>query len=379
MMTKEDFILITGASGFIGTNLVELFEAKGYRFVNFDKAHPTKSSQSVYWYEGNIMDKARLAQAFDEYKPSIVIHLAARTDTLSDNLEDYIENTEGTQNVVDEIKKHAYIRHALFASTQYVYKNKAVPFGLRDDDYAPHTVYGLSKKMDEVYIRSAGLKCSWTIFRPCNVWGPWHMRYPNELWKMIAKGWYVHPSKKPVIRTYAYVGNLVKQLDAIMNASDELTNGKTYYLGDMPMDSYLWINALSREICGKDIKRFPKFFFWAGAIVGDLLSHFGMKFPLYSMRYRNMIEDFYAPSNVTISLFGGYEQNYDVNVRKTVEWLNGEGCDFFEYWKRRNKQSHNNIKKHSNELTNVIGGVQRPEYKLNKLYLRCSSAERSAA
>lgn len=99
------------------------------------------------------MDKDALAAAFDKYKPSIVIHLAARTDTLSDNLEDYIENTEGTKNVVDEIKKHDYVKHALFASTQYVYKDKVIPFGLTDDSYAPHTVYGISKRwMRNIYV-----------------------------------------------------------------------------------------------------------------------------------------------------------------------------------------------------------------------------------
>lgn len=333
MIAKDDFILITGASGFIGTNLIELFEQKGYHLVNYDKADVTKADQHKYWFEGNIMDKKRLSEAFDKFKPSIVIHLAARTDTLSDKLEDYIENTEGTKNVVDEIMKHDYIRHALFASTQYVYKDKIIPFGLTDDSYAPHTVYGISKKMDEEYIRNSNMKCKWTIFRPCNVWGPWHMRYPNELWKFIAKGMYVHPSHKPVIRTYAYVKNLVKQLDAIMNAPDELVDKKTYYLGDMPIDSYVWLNALSQEMRGKNIIRIPKCFFGIGAMIGDFLRLFGIKFPLYSMRYRNMIEDFYAPSNVTITLFGAFEQDYKKNCKETIDWLRGEYGKKFAYWK----------------------------------------------
>lgn len=338
VVTKDDFILITGGSGFIGTNLIELFEQKEYQFVNYDKADVTKSNQHKYWYKGNIMDKEQLAEAFKKYKPAIVIHLAARTDTLSDVLEDYIENTEGTENVVNEIKKHDYVKHALFASTQYVYKNKEIPFPLSDDVYAPHTVYGISKKIDEEYIRNAGLKCKWTIFRPCNVWGPWHMRYPNELWKMIDKGWYVHPSKKPVIRTYAYVKNLVYQLDSIINAKDELVNRKTYYLGDMPIDSYIWLNTLSKELRGRDIIRIPKFFFWGGAIIGDIFRKMGINFPLYSMRYHNMIEDFYAPSNATFGLFGTYNADYKNNVRETVEWLKGEGAAFFEYWEKRDRK-----------------------------------------
>ena len=127
MITKDDMILITGASGFIGTNLIELFEQKGYTFVNYDKADATKENQHQYWHKGNIMDKDALAAAFDKYKPSIVIHLAAPTDTLSDNLEDYIENTEGTKNVVDEIKKHVQA-----TDNDKVYNDKDIYIGKKN-------------------------------------------------------------------------------------------------------------------------------------------------------------------------------------------------------------------------------------------------------
>lgn len=337
MVKKEDFILITGASGFIGTNLIELFEDRGYKFINFDKADVTKKSQHKYWHKGNILDKEALAVAFEKYKPTIVIHLAARTDTASNKIEDYIDNTEGTENVVNEIMKHDYVKHVLFASTQYVYKDKLIPFGITDDSYAPHTVYGISKKMGEEYIRLSNMHCKWTIFRPCNVWGPWHMRYPNQLWKMIDRGIYVHPGKKPVIRTYAYVKNLVKQLDAIMNAPEELTNKKTYYLGDMPSEAYEWTNAFSRMLTGKNLRRVPKVILAFGAFVGDILGILGVKFPLYSVRYRNMVEDYYAPSNVTISIFGGFTQDLETNVKETVDWLEGEGAELFDYWQKRKK------------------------------------------
>ena len=333
MVEKEDFILITGGSGFIGTNLIELFEQNGYSFVNFDKVDAINPKQHKYWYYGNIMNKDQLSDAFIKFKPTIVIHLAARTDTSSDVLEDYIENIEGTENVVNEIKKHGFVKHALFASTQYVYKNKIVPFPVKDDDYCPHTVYGISKMINEKYIRSANMKCKWTIFRPCNVWGPWHMRYPNELWKFIAKGLFVQPSRRPNIRTYAYVKNLVKQLDAIMNAPDIDCDKKMYYLGDYIVDSYEWLNGLSHEISGKNVLRVPKFFFWVGAVLGDFLGLFGIKFPLYSVRYRNMIEDYYAPANVTMEKFGIFQSNHAVNCKETIDWLRGEGASLFEYWK----------------------------------------------
>jgi len=341
MITKDDVIFITGGSGFIGTNLIELLEKKEYNIINFDKDPPINKEQSHFWVKGNILNKPDIENAFSKHTPSIVIHLAARTDTLSDKIEDYAENTEGTTNIIEVIKLCTCVKHLLVASTQYVYKSKEMPFSLKDDDYKPHTVYGESKKITEEITRRSDLKCKWTIIRPCNVWGPWHMRYPDELWKVISKGYYVHPSKKPVIRTYAYVKNLVYQLESILNAEDSLINQKTFYLGDMPMDSYLWLNEFSQQLRRKNIIRIPKCFFWCGAIIGNVFRRIGINFPLYSMRYRNMIEDFYAPSNITVNMFGVYNANCADNVTETIEWLKRDGIQYFNYWRQLFEKKQN--------------------------------------
>lgn len=56
MITKEDRIFITGGSGFIGTNLIDLFVKKSYNFINLDKAEPIKKDQINYWIKGNIVN-----------------------------------------------------------------------------------------------------------------------------------------------------------------------------------------------------------------------------------------------------------------------------------------------------------------------------------
>jgi nucleoside-diphosphate-sugar epimerase len=335
MVKKEDVILITGGSGFIGTNLIELFETKNYgRIVNFDKAKPLNDKQIGYWFEGNIMNENDLSSAFEKFKPNYIIHLAARTDTLSDVLEDYVENYEGTENVINEIKKHTNITHVIITSTQYVYKSKRFPFPSKEDDYLPHTVYGISKKMDEETTRSSNLQCQWTIVRPCNVWGPWHMRYPNELWKLIDRGFYVHPGKKEVIRTYAYVKNVVHQINEILNSPSEKTNRKTFYLGDLPIDSYDWLNCLSLKFREKPLKRVPIFIFAFPAIIGSALRKMGIPFPLYIERFKNMVEDYYAPTNITIREFGLYNSSLENNVTETIDWLKSSS-ESFNYWKNK--------------------------------------------
>ena len=335
-------VLITGASGFIGTNLVELFEEKGYDFINFDKNKPTKESQSKYWYKGNILDKVALIKAFEIYCPTIVIHLAARTDTSSNNLNDYIDNTKGTENVISVIENSSSVKHVIITSTQYVYKSNIRPFPLKDNEYLPHTTYGISKMITEELTRNSSMKCEWTIVRPTNVWGPWNLRYPLQLWKFIDKGLYVHPTKREVVRTYAYVKNLTHQLESIMNADKNIINKKTFYLGDLPIDSFVWLSELSMQLKGKGISHFPQIIFRLAALLGDVMIKLHINFPIHTQRFKNMIENYYAPTNITIREFGLYTDDLKICMKETNDWIKGEGLKFFDYWsKKLNKRDIN--------------------------------------
>ncbi|HEY5587487.1 MAG TPA: NAD(P)-dependent oxidoreductase [Candidatus Paceibacterota bacterium] len=336
MITSTDKLLITGASGFIGTNLLELFEKKNYIFVNFDKSPPSNKEHDKYWFKGNLLYTKSIKEAFEQFKPTIIIHLAARTDCDSNIIDDYIDNTKGTQNLIDCIKEFDTIKQVIITSTQYVYKSKDKPFQLADDDYLPHTTYGESKVITEKITRGSNLKCVWTIVRPTNVWGPWHMRYPNELWKMIDKGFYIHASRHPVIRTYAYVKNVVHQINEIINASVEKVDKKTFYLGDLPIDSYIWLNEISKQLRNKAILRVSSSLFIIPALIGDLLKKIGISFPIYSSRFKNMIEDYYAPTNVTIHEFGLSNLDMKDNVQETIKWIKDEGVSYFPYWKMKN-------------------------------------------
>lgn len=332
----ENIILITGSSGFIGTNLIEMLEKRGgYKIINVDKTPPLKVSQNKYWENVNIMDYDKLNEIIRKYRPSVVLHLAARTDTLSNNLEDYVENTKGTENLIRILEKCDFVKHSIITSTQYVYKSVEVPLPPKEDSYLPHTVYGQSKVITEQLTRSAKLSGYWTIIRPTNIWGPWHMRYPIELWRMIDKGMYLHPGKDAFYRTYGYVKNIAHQIIQIIEAAEEKVSGRMFYVGDIPIDSYTWINALSVRMRSKPVKRLPKLFFWSLAVLGDALRNVKLKFPLYSERYYNMIEDYPAPTEITINEFGVYNSDLSNNVNETVKWLEEDGKEFFDYWKNR--------------------------------------------
>lgn len=330
-----DSILVTGGSGFIGTNLIEVLLLNNYKVINFDKVRPIKTSHSKLWIEGDIMDSKKLEKIFAELLPTIVIHLAARTDTLSDNIDDYLENSIGTKNILDVIKRTNSVRKVIITSTQYVYKSSEKPFPENNDEFIPHTAYGKSKVLAERFTKDANLDCVWTIIRPTNIWGPWHMRYPNELWKVIDKGLYFHPVNHEVIRTYGYVKNIVHQIYQIMISSANIVNHQVFYIGDAPIDSYVWLNEISIQLTNKKIKRLPKFLFQTIAYVGDMMRIFKIPFPLYSKRFQNMVEDYPAPTALTIEQFGVAEQDLKKNVAETLTWLRNDGKHYFDYWMKK--------------------------------------------
>jgi len=306
-----------------------------YTILNFDKEKPRKNSHVQFWHQGNLLEKSDIESALNEFKPDIVIHLAARTDTLSNVLADYIDNTQGTENLIRCLEAIDYVSRVIITSTQYVYKSDDVPLPTSDTDYSPHTIYGQSKVITEQLTRESKLKCCWTIVRPSNIWGPWHLRYPVQLWKIIDKGLYIHPCSHPVIRTYGYVKNITYQLLKIVQADTSVVANQTYYLGDIPIDSYDWLNAISKNLTGKEIRRVPSFLFTIPAAVGDVLLKFGIPSPLYTARFKNMIEDYPAPTDKTVNLFGVSNLSLDDNIEETVKWIKSEGKEFFDYWKNK--------------------------------------------
>lgn len=336
MSNKNERILITGASGFIGTNLIDLLllEQK-YAICNFDKAKPNKKSHEEFWHRGNLLEIADIERALNDFKPTVVIHLAARTDTLSDKLSDYIDNTKGTENLIRCLERVDFVSRVIITSTQYVYKSEEKPLPTRDDEYVPYTAYGQSKVITEQLTRESNLQCCWTIVRPANIWGPWHLRYPVELWKIIDKGLYIHPSNHPVIRTYGYVKNVAYQILQIVQADTSRIDKQTYYLGDIPIDSYDWLNAISKSSKGKTLRRAPSYLFTLPALFGDLLLKMGIPSPLYTARFKNMIEDYPAPTDKTVAALGVSHPNLEENVKETIQWINTDGKELFDYWKHK--------------------------------------------
>jgi nucleoside-diphosphate-sugar epimerase len=317
MITRK--ILITGGSGFIGTNLTKEISELDAKILNIDTAKPKINFHNSVWCECDILDKKKLDTVVNEFMPEYVIHLAARPDIKGERLSDYDVNFDGTSNLLDALKSSP-VKRAIFTSSQYVNQYGGVITS--DDDYAPHTVYGESKILMEKIIKSSDLHYAWIIIRPTNVWGPWHTRYPFEFWKVLSEHKYFHPSSKTkVIRNYGYVGNVVWQIINLLEINVELINRKTFYVGDLPIDIFEWVNGFSNTLIGKNVRVVPQNFIRILALFGDMLNKFGKEFPITTTRFKNMITGNAAPMEPIFQLLGNPPFSLYDGIIETVKWM----------------------------------------------------------
>src|SRR3981081_4444900 len=191
-------VLITGGSGFIGTNVIEALSRQGNKILNYSLHPPLNVEQTEFWCARDILDFAATTATFREFPPDWVLHLAARaeTDETTTAEKAYRANTEGTANVLEAIRATPSVQRIIITSSQFVCAPGRLPKG--DTDYFPETVYGQSKVITEKLTRDANLSGTWAIIRPTNIWGPWHMRYRREFWRVVERGLYVHPGRRPV-------------------------------------------------------------------------------------------------------------------------------------------------------------------------------------
>ncbi len=326
-------ILITGGSGFIGAYLIDEFLKRGEnQIVNIDVAEPMEKAHHPFWQHIDILDKSSVFEVFRNFKPEHVVHLAARTDTDPINvMDDYISNTDGTANILAAIKNSPSVERVIITSTQFVHQRHGSP--THDQDYAPHTVYGESKVITEKLTREAELDCCWTIIRPTNIWGPRHPRYTKEFWRVLKMGRYVHPGKKPVIRSYGYVGTVADQIITILKKNQHEVNQQVFYVGDQPINLYDWVNGFSKALNNRNVKTVPRSLVKMLALAGDVLSIVKVKFPITTSRYKSMTEENPVAMAKTFEVLGQSKYSLQDGITETVAWLKTQG----EFWRSNTK------------------------------------------
>lgn len=235
-------------------------------------------------------------------------------------MDEFKANTDGVRNLLAAVKLTDSVERIIVTSTQHVRKPGS-SYPASDIDYDPYELYGESKVATEQITRAADLNCSWIIIRPTAVWGPRHKLLADGLWQQMRRGLYFHPKDDPVVRSYGYVKNVVWQIEHLLQAPRAAIDRKVFYVADGNARQLDWVNAVSRELIGREVRTIPLRALRGLSKMGDGLRAMGLRFPLYDSRLKNMITSNPVPVEPTLQLLGVPPYSLAQGAKETGEWL----------------------------------------------------------
>lgn len=315
-------IVITGGSGFIGTNLIERFMNENYDVCNLDFNEPKISKHKSIWKNVDLRVYTDVERELISFNPDYIVHLAARTDLDGKTIADYDSNTLAVENLLRAIKKLDNLKKIIITSSMLVCKVGYIPKS--DRDFAPSTLYGESKVITENLVWKTQPDCDWAIVRPTSIWGPWFGVPYRNFFDMVIARKYFHIGNKGCTKTYGYVGNAIYEIEKILFSNTTEKTNKVFYIGDyVPTNIEDWANEIANQL-GYKILKIPFWMIWCAAFAGDMLKKVGIKFPMTSFRLKNMTTDNVVSLENTKAIVGKLKFDRIQGIDETLDWLKWE-------------------------------------------------------
>lgn len=298
IMLNGKVVLITGVAGFIGSNLVHKLlcmkesvniigidnmndyydvSIKEWRLKEIETVVSEHPGSSWKFIKGNIADKELINQIFEEYKPAVVVNLAAQAVVRYSitNPDVYIEsNLMGFYNIL-EACRHSYdngqkgVEHLVYASSSSVYgTNKKIPYSTEDKVDNPVSLYAATKKSNELMahaysklynIPSTGLRF-FTVYGPAGRPDMAYFGFTNKLRAGDTIQIFNYGNCK---RDFTYVDDIVEGVKRVMQAAPEKRNGEdglpippyaVYNIGNNQPENLLdFVDILQQELIRAEV------------------------------------------------------------------------------------------------------------------------------
>jgi nucleoside-diphosphate-sugar epimerase len=316
-------VLITGGSGFIGTNLMDYYISKKCNVLNIDIVSPRNPQHFAYWHQADICDIAALSEVVKAFDPNYILHMAAKTDLNGSVLDDYQANTVGVKSLIKAAQSAPSLKRVIFASSMLVCRLGYHPD--TDEDFCPTTLYGKSKVIGEKLVSSPIAEhIDWIIVRPTSLWGPWFGVPYSHFFDAVAKCRYFHPKGKRIRRSYGFVLNMVEYLDRLLFCHKrQLSNNKVFYLADYePIELFDWATEISKVFGVSPPKEVPLSVLKGLAKIGDRLKAVGVNDPpLTSFRLNNLLTEAIFDMTRLAKVAGPMKYSFNEAVHLTVTWM----------------------------------------------------------
>lgn len=274
-------IIVTGAAGFIGANLVKrlLSDVPTAKIIGIDsvndyydvrlkeyRLNELSKNDKFTFIKGNIADKALIESVFEKYKPTVVVNLAAQAGVRYSitNPDAYIEsNLVGFFNILEACRNHP-VEHLVYASSSSVYgSNKKVPYSTDDKVDNPVSLYAATKKSNELMahaysklynIPSTGLRF-FTVYGPAGRPDMAYFGFTNKLVNGETIKIFNYGNCK---RDFTFVDDIVEGVVRVMQGAPEKKNGEdglpippyaVYNIGNNQPENLLdFVKILSEEL-----------------------------------------------------------------------------------------------------------------------------------
>lgn len=279
-------ILVTGAAGFIGSNLVKrlLTDFQDVTVIGIDnmndyydvslkemRLEEINRNPAFIFVRGNIAEKSVITSVFEKYEPQIVVNLAAQAGVRYSitNPDAYIEsNLIGFYNIL-EACRHSYdggaegVKHLVYASSSSVYgSNSKVPYSTDDKVDQPVSLYAATKKSNELLahayaklynIPSTGLRF-FTVYGPAGRPDMAYFGFTNKLREGKTIQIFNYGNCK---RDFTYVDDIVEGVIRVMQKAPDKVTGedglqppyKVYNIGNNSPENLLdFVQILSEEL-----------------------------------------------------------------------------------------------------------------------------------
>ena len=327
-------ILITGASGFIGSFIVEEALKQGFETWAAIRKSSSKEwlqDERIHFIELNLSSKAQLIEQLRGQDFDYVVHAAGVTKCL--NKQDFHRiNYEGTKNLVEALLEvEMPLKRFVFVSSLSIFgaiKEQQPYEEIRESDTPqPNTEYGRSKLAAEQYLESINQRLPYIILRPTGVYGPREKDY-----FIMAKSIQQHSDfavgYKQQDITFVYVKDVVQ---AVFLALEKGENGRKYFLSDGEVYQSVTFSNLIHEALGRPwwiritapvwVLRIVTFFGeYIGRMTGKVTALNNDKYNI--LKQRNWRCDI-QPAIKEL----GYEPKYKLEegVKETIKWYKEKG------------------------------------------------------